>query len=81
MSQPISMSEHSDLMPSVEQRAKLRRWRNIKDKMNAYGIMTAGIAVVGSLVLIFVYLFSLIPEEVVFLFIAVFIQNSTQNHK
>ena len=58
MSQPISMSEHSDLMPSVEQRAKLRRWRNIKDKMNAYGIMTAGIAVVGSLVLIFVYLFS-----------------------
>ncbi|MES2823388.1 MAG: ABC transporter permease subunit [Pseudomonadota bacterium] len=58
MSQPISISEHSDLMPSVEQRAKLRRWRNIKDKMNAYGIMTAGIAVVGSLVLIFVYLFS-----------------------
>ncbi len=58
MPQPISIAEHSDLMPSLEQRAKLRRWRNIKDKINAYGIMTAGIAVVGSLVLIFVYLFS-----------------------
>jgi phosphate transport system permease protein len=59
MSQPISIAaKASDLMPSAEQRAKLRRWRNIKDKMSGYGIMTAGVAVVGSLALIFVYLFS-----------------------
>jgi phosphate transport system permease protein len=59
MTQPIATAEpHSELMPSAAQRAKLRRWRNIKDKMNAYGIQAAGIAVVGSLVLIFVYLFS-----------------------
>ncbi|RYZ81070.1 MAG: phosphate ABC transporter permease, partial [Moraxellaceae bacterium] len=32
--------------------------RNIKDKLSGYGIMTAGMAVVGSLTLIFVYLFS-----------------------
>lgn len=59
MSQPISTAARaSDLMPSAEQRARLRRWRNIKDKISGYGIMTAGIAVVGSLTLIFVYLFS-----------------------
>lgn len=59
MSQPISTTaQASGLMPSVEQRAKLRRWRNIKDKVSGYGITTAGIAVVGSLALIFVYLFS-----------------------
>ncbi len=59
MSQSVSTPEHLvDLMPSAEQRAKLRSWRNLKDKINAYGIMTAGIAVVGSLILIFVYLFS-----------------------
>lgn len=59
MSQPISIAaKTSDLMPSIEQRTKLRRWRNIKDKMSGYGIMVAGIAVVGSLALIFVYLFS-----------------------
>ncbi|RZA01382.1 MAG: ABC transporter permease subunit [Moraxellaceae bacterium] len=59
MSQPISSAaKTSDLMPNAEQRAKLRRWRNIKDKISGYGIMVAGIAVVGSLALIFVYLFS-----------------------
>ncbi|RYY01889.1 MAG: ABC transporter permease subunit [Gammaproteobacteria bacterium] len=59
MSQPMTTAaKTSDLMPSAEQRAKLRRWRNIKDKFSGYGIMTAGIAVVGSLALIFVYLFS-----------------------
>ncbi len=59
MSQPISIAaKTSDLMPNAEQRAKLRRWRNIKDKISGYGIMVAGIAVVGSLALIFVYLFS-----------------------
>ena len=59
MSQPMSTAaKTSDLMPGAEQRAKLRRWRNIKDRISGYGIMTAGIAVVGSLTLIFVYLFS-----------------------
>jgi phosphate transport system permease protein len=59
MSQPLSTAaKTSDLMPNAEQRAKLRRWRNIKDKISGYGIMVAGIAVVGSLALIFVYLFS-----------------------
>lgn len=59
MSQAITSSaKTSALMPNAEQRAKLRRWRNIKDKISGYGIMVAGIAVVGSLALIFVYLFS-----------------------
>ena len=71
MSQPIfttgSVSEaavtaaaepRTELLPSPAQRAKMRRKRNIKDKLSGYGIMTAGIAVVGSLALIFVYLFS-----------------------
>lgn len=59
MSQPISIAaKTSELMPNAEQRAKLRRWRNLKDKISGYGIMVAGIAVVGSLALIFVYLFS-----------------------
>ncbi len=59
MSQPIpTAAKTSGLMPGAEQRAKLRRWRNIKDKISGYGIMTAGIAVVASLTLIFVYLFS-----------------------
>lgn len=59
MSRPIATpAKTSGLMPSAEQRTKLRRWRNIKDKISGYGIMTAGIAVVGSLTLIFVYLFS-----------------------
>lgn len=59
MSQPISnAAQIASLMPSAEQRTKLRRIRNIKDKLSGYGIMAAGIAVVGSLTLIFVYLFS-----------------------
>lgn len=71
MSQPTLISEPtpsaepgspaeklSALLPSPEQRAKMRHMRNIKDKISGYGIMTAGIAVVGSLALIFVYLFS-----------------------
>lgn len=71
MSQPTSASgptstaeptsaagQISALLPSAAQRAKMRRMRNIKDKVSGYGIMTAGIAVVGSLALIFVYLFS-----------------------
>lgn len=59
MSQPTSnTAQIASLMPNAEQRTKLRRIRNIKDKFSGYGIMTAGIAVVGSLALIFVYLFS-----------------------
>jgi len=71
MSQPISSAGSipnaesnlmpepiAQLLPSPAQRAKMRRMRNIKDKLSGYGIMTAGIAVVGSLALIFVYLFS-----------------------
>ena len=59
MSQPIpTAAKTSGLMPGAEQRAKLRRWRNLKDKISGYGIMTAGRAVVASLTLIFVYLFS-----------------------
>lgn len=51
--EPVSL-----LLPSPAQRAKMRRMRNIKDKLSGYGITAAGIAVVGSLALIFVYLFS-----------------------
>jgi phosphate transport system permease protein len=59
MSQPVLSPERiSEMMPSAEQRAKLRVRRNLKDKLNAVGITSAGVAVVGSLVLIFVYLFS-----------------------
>jgi len=59
MSQALATTaKGSQLMPSAEQRTKLRRWRNLKDKISGYGIMVAGIAVVGSLALIFVYLFS-----------------------
>lgn len=71
MSQPISTTgsdastgtipaaePRTELLPSPAQRAKMRRKRNIKDKLSGYGIMAAGIAVVGSLALIFVYLFS-----------------------
>lgn len=59
MTQPISNAANiASLMPTAEQRTKLRRIRNIKDKASGYGITTAGIAVVASLGLIFVYLFS-----------------------
>ncbi|MDX1589672.1 MAG: ABC transporter permease subunit [Oleiphilaceae bacterium] len=48
----------SDLLPSREQRAKLRRKRALKDGLSRYGIGAAGISVVAALTLIFVYLFS-----------------------
>lgn len=51
--QPISA-----LLPNAEQRARLRRIRYFKDQFSKYGIMTAGMAVVFSLGLIFFYLFS-----------------------
>lgn len=46
------------LLPSGEQRARLRRWRSLKDKISKYGISFAGISVVAAFATIFVYLFS-----------------------
>jgi len=46
------------LLPSPEQRGRLRRIRYLKDQISRYGIMAAGLAVVFSLGLIFFYLFS-----------------------
>jgi len=67
MSDNASMSSSSsqrrtDMLPSREQRMKLRRKRAVKDNISRYGIGMAGIGVVGALALIFVYLFSeLVP--------------------
>ncbi len=47
-----------DLLPSGEQRARLRRWRSIKDRSAKYLIALFGVSVVVCLGLIFVYLFS-----------------------
>lgn len=46
------------LLPSGEQRARLRRWRSLKDKLSKYFITFAGISVVLAFTTIFVYLFS-----------------------
>jgi phosphate transport system permease protein len=53
-------SPHStrSLLPGVEAREKLRRSRALKDKLSRYGVATSGLAVIGALLLIFVYLFS-----------------------
>ena len=45
-------------LPDAETRARMRRWRSIKDDISRYGISAAGISVVLALALIFVYLFS-----------------------
>jgi len=59
MTQPTTPAEHiAGLMPTVEQRNRLRRYRNFKDQLSRYGVMASGILVVGSLGLIFLYLFS-----------------------
>lgn len=59
MSEPaVSVKQTPSLMPTVEQRSRLRRIRKLKDAISRYGVMTAGIAVVFSLGLIFFYLFS-----------------------
>lgn len=50
--------ESQSLLPSAERRAKLRRWRSIKDGISKYGIALAGISVVVALATIFIYLFS-----------------------
>lgn len=46
------------LLPSGEKRARLRRWRAVKDGISKYGIGFAGISVVIALATIFIYLFS-----------------------
>lgn len=59
MSEPITMAKQShSLMPTPEQRSRLRRIRKFKDGLSRYGVMSAGLAVVFSLGLIFFYLFS-----------------------
>jgi phosphate transport system permease protein len=45
------------LLPSGEQRARLRRWRYAKDRISRYGVAIGGLGVVVALALIFVYLF------------------------
>jgi len=52
------ISGRQSLLPSGEQRARLRRWRSLKDKISQYGIASAGISVVAAFALIFFYLFS-----------------------
>ncbi len=52
------VKENVSLMPTQEQRSRLRRIRKFKDGLSRYGVMTAGMAVVFSLGLIFFYLFS-----------------------
>ena len=46
------------LLPDGEQRARLRRWRQAKDTSARYTIGVFGMAVIGALALIFIYLFS-----------------------
>ena len=59
MSEPtVSVRQTPSLMPTAEQRTRLRRIRKFKDATSRYGVMTAGMAVVFSLGLIFFYLFS-----------------------
>lgn len=59
MSEPtLAVKQTPSLMPTTEQRGRLRRIRTLKDNISRYGVMTAGIAVVFSLGLIFFYLFS-----------------------
>ena len=48
----------ASLLPSGAHRARLRRWRYMKDKMSKYGIAFAGISVVAAFATIFIYLFS-----------------------
>ncbi len=52
---PVSARQ---LLPTGEARARLRRWRNFKDRGSKYLIACAGIGVVVALATIFVYLFS-----------------------
>ena len=60
MSELLSTAEQAptSLMPDAQQRARLRKVRNIRDAVSRYGVAAAGMAVVGALGLIFLYLFS-----------------------
>lgn len=53
-----AVTQARSLMPTTEQRSRLRRMRKFKDNVSRYGVMSAGLAVVFSLGLIFFYLFS-----------------------
>lgn len=53
-----AVPERASLLPSGERRARLRRWRRVKDQLSKYGIAFAGISVVLAFATIFVYLFS-----------------------
>jgi phosphate transport system permease protein len=44
-------------MPSAARRARLRKWRYLKDRLSRYGVALGGGGVVVALALIFVYLF------------------------
>jgi len=46
------------LLPNTEQRKRLRKLRMLKDRLSRYGVTAAGMAVVGALALIFIYLFT-----------------------
>ncbi len=41
-----AVPERASLLPSGERRARLRRWRRVKDQLSKYGIAFAGISVV-----------------------------------
>ena len=60
MSELLSTAEQAptSLMPDAQQRARLRKVRNIRDAVSRYGVAAAGMAVVGALGLIFLYLLS-----------------------
>ena len=70
-----SAPARQSLLPSGERRARLRRWRSVKDKISQYGIGFAGISVVIALATIFVYLFS----EVGPLFSSASVEEKTQH--
>ncbi|AMD02149.1 ABC transporter permease subunit [Halomonas chromatireducens] len=54
----IAPGGQRSLLPSPEQRERLRKRRAFKDHFSRYGIGIAGIGVVAALAMIFVYLFS-----------------------
>ncbi|WP_290905359.1 ABC transporter permease subunit [Halomonas sp.] len=58
MSQRPRSGQGRSLLPTPEQRERLRRKRTLKDNISRYGIGAAGIGVVIALGMIFVYLFS-----------------------
>ncbi|WP_181869965.1 ABC transporter permease subunit [Halomonas sp. DQ26W] len=58
MSQHSTSGQGRSLLPTPEQRERLRRKRMLKDNISRYGIGAAGIGVVIALGMIFVYLFS-----------------------